>query len=205
MRFPHSGIVKSYDAGNGLSIDNTVDQDHAVTLLSVKDGTWDKLYRAYARSDNLNLTGITDYVDVANGMSFGYSPANRLASSLGPWGDLSFTHDGVGNRTSRALTQGAGSTTTDIYGYPTLSNRIANALTNGIETRSFAHDAAGNMTQDLRGGVGGDLYEFTYNNAGRMATAKKNSSTQATLSGEGPVATGNSLAFASLQSIHRID
>jgi hypothetical protein len=128
-----------------------------------------------------------------------------IGGSLGPWGDLSFTHDGVGNRTSRTLTQGAGSTTTDIYGYPTLSNRIANALTNGIETRSFAHDAAGNLTQDLRGGVGGDLYEFTYNHAGRMATAKKNSSTQATLSGEGPVATGNSLAFASLQSIHRID
>lgn len=77
VRFPHSGIIKSYDAGNGLSIDNTVDQDHAVTLLSVKDGAWDKLYRTYARGDNLNLTGITDYVDVANGMSFGYSPANR--------------------------------------------------------------------------------------------------------------------------------
>jgi hypothetical protein len=59
------------------------------------------------------------------------------------------------------------------------------------------------MTQDLRGGS--DLYEFTYNHAGRMATATKNGSTQATLSGEGPVATGNSLAFASLQSIHRID
>jgi YD repeat-containing protein len=111
-----------------------------------------KLYRTYACGDNLNLTGITDYVDVANGISFGYSPANRLASSLGPWGDLSFTHDGVGNRTSRTLTQG-GSTTTDVYGYPTLSNRIANALTNGIETRAFAHDAADNLTQDLRGGI----------------------------------------------------
>ena len=86
MRFPHSGIIKSYDAGNGLSIDNTVDQDHAVTLLSVKDGAWDKLYRTYARGDNLNLTGITDYIGVPvnpgdppnDSMLLAYSPANRL-------------------------------------------------------------------------------------------------------------------------------
>ena len=47
--------------------------------------------RTHARTDLLNLTGITDAVTPANTMSFAYTPANRLSSATEPWGSLSWS------------------------------------------------------------------------------------------------------------------
>lgn len=55
-------------------------------------------------------------------MSFAYTPANRLQSATGPWGSLSWTYDGVGNR----LTEVAGATRT--YAYPTTSNKLTSVI-----------------------------------------------------------------------------
>jgi hypothetical protein len=53
---------------------------------------------AYAYTDLVNLTGITDGVVAANSNTLGYSLANRLNAASGPWGSKSFGYDGVGNR-----------------------------------------------------------------------------------------------------------
>ena len=58
---------------------------------------------ARGRTDLLNLTGIADAVTPANSATFSYSPANRLATAAGPWGSLSWTYDGVGNRLTEVL------------------------------------------------------------------------------------------------------
>ena len=99
-----------------------------------------------------------------------------MQSASGPWGALAFQHDSVGNRSSKALTVG-GSTTTETYTYPVSSNVISGVDIGGVVTRTFTHDLAGNMTQDLRGA---DLYGFTYNHAGRMATASRNGALETT-------------------------
>lgn len=176
VRFPHAGIIKSFDYGNALSQLNTVNQDHALDTLSVMDGVTTVLLRTHARANKLNLTGITDGLTPANNQSFAYDADGDMLTASGPWGAVTFLHDGVGNRSSRALAVG-GSTTTEAYTYPISSNVISGVDIGGVVTRTFTHDLAGNMTQDLRGA---DLYGFTYNHAGRMATASRNGALEAT-------------------------
>jgi len=66
----------------------------------------------------------------------------------------------VGDRSYEITTPSGGATTTKIQNYPATSNRIANVTTNGTLTKSFTHDAAGNITLDVKGG---DTFTTTYN------------------------------------------
>ena len=43
-------------------------------------------------------------------------------------------------------------------------------MVGGVATRTFQYDAAGNITQDIRAGVG--TYQYTYNHANRLSTVK---------------------------------
>ena len=115
---------------------------------------------ARGRTDLLNLTGIADAVTPANSATFSYSPANRLATAAGPWGSLSWTYDGVGNRLTEVL--GAASKT---YSYPVANNKLS--AISGAPTRAFTYDANGNILTDVRAGV---TYAYTYNNANRLRT-----------------------------------
>ena len=63
--------------------------------------------------------------------------------------------NGTGNRTGEVT--GA---TTDTLSYPAASNRISNVLTGVTTTRTFVHDAAGNITTDTRSG---SAFTYTYN------------------------------------------
>ena len=92
---------------------------------------------------------------------YGYTAANRLQTASGIWGALAWSYDGVGNRTSEALT--SGSTTTWSYTYPPTSNLLG-TVTDGSNVRTFTHDAAGNVTADDRSGTG---YNYRYNNRAR--------------------------------------
>jgi YD repeat-containing protein len=74
-----------------------------------------------------------------------YSSANRLTSASGPWGTLSWTYDGVGNRLTETL--GA---TVDTTNYPATSNKPTNITRSGPTVRSFTYDAAGNVATDVQ-------------------------------------------------------
>ena len=52
-----------------------------------------------ARTDELNLTGITNSGTAANNQSFGHSAANRLQNAEGPWGSKTFFYSGVDGKT----------------------------------------------------------------------------------------------------------
>jgi hypothetical protein len=86
----------------------------------------------------------------------------RLNAASGIWGALAYSYDGVGNRTSEALT--AGGTTTWTYAYPPTSNKLS-TVTEGSNVRTFTHDAAGNVTADDRTGT---MFNYRYNNRGRL-------------------------------------
>ncbi len=78
----------------------------------------------------------------------------------GPSGAATYYYTYVGDRSYEIMTPPGGATTTKIQNYPATSNKIANVTTNGTLTRSFKHDAAGNITVDVKGG---DTYTTTYN------------------------------------------
>ena len=165
---PMSNLVQSLTSGNGLAEINTYTQDLAINVLQVADGATDVVNRAHARSDNLNLTGITDGVTGANSVTLGYHASNRLQSAGGPWGSKSYVYDGVGNRTQEVTTVGM-STTTDVYSYPGTSNRLSSIVQNGATTtRAFTYDGSGNTLTDNRSG---STTTYTYNKRNRMETA----------------------------------
>jgi RHS repeat-associated protein len=158
------GPLKSLTHGNSLVLTKTFSQDYRISTILTQDSATSTtvLNRSYAFGDGINVTGITDNLTSARSETYGYTNANRLNSAGGIWGSLAWTYDGVGNRTSEALT--SGSTTTSSYAYPGTSNRLS-TVTQGSNVRTFTHDSAGNVTADDRIGT---TYNYRYNNRGRL-------------------------------------
>lgn len=113
----------------------------------------------------MNLTAVNDNVTPANSVALTYSPANRLATANGAWGNTSFSYDGVGHRLTDVNTVGA-VTTTGLAAYNTASNRITGMTENSAVLRNYTHDAAGNIITDTRPG---EVFAFTFNARNRPA------------------------------------
>jgi len=148
---PISNLVTSLTHGNGLVTSATYDQDYRLSGLNVKNGAAFISNLAYAYADGINLAGITDGVTPANSVTLTYTPANRLASAVGPWGTESFTYDAVGNRLNDNVTSGS-TTTTRLAAYRAASNRISSLNQNAATWRTYAYDGVGNITTDTRPG-----------------------------------------------------
>jgi RHS repeat-associated protein len=159
------GPLNALTYGNGLVLTKTFTQDYLLDRLKVEDSLTSTLVidRSHARGDGLNLTGIADNIDSSRSQIYSYTAANRLAQADGIWGTLTWTYDGVGNRTSEVLT--SGSTTTNVFNYPSTSNRLSNIMQGATTVRSFTYDAAGNVTDDDRAGT---VHHYRYNNRGRL-------------------------------------
>ena len=142
----------------------------------MQDGATNISSLSYAYGDGMNLTAVNDNVTSANSAALSYSPANRLATANGAWGNASFTYDGVGNRTSDLNTVSA-VTTTRLATYAATSNRITGMTENSAALRSYAYDNAGNILTDTRPG---EVFAFTYNNRNRPASVTRNSVAYAT-------------------------
>ena len=117
------------------------------------------------------LLTITDLQAAANNQTFTYTPRESLATASGPYGAMTFTYDGVGNRVTYKL-----GTATDSYTYPGTSNRLGGITLAAGGSRAFNYDAAGNVTLDNRTGGG---YGYTYNSAGRLSEFRVNGVLQA--------------------------
>ena len=139
-----SGPVDSLTLGNGVVETRAHDQRYhpdRITAGALLD--WD------VATDGVgNIEAIADVLVPANDRTYGYLDHQYfLTQGNGPWGNLSWTYDTIGNR----LTQTRGMTT-DTYAYvpnaaggnsPTLM-----AITLGAGgTDAFTFDAAGNQTQ----------------------------------------------------------
>ena len=161
------GPLQSLWYGSGVDVWKTFTQDYLLDVLLVEDTSTSTTYvdRAHTRTDDLNLTNIWDNVDTTRNQSFWYTPSNCLQNATGPYGQLTYYYDGVGNRTYDILTQGS-TTTTNILGYP-YNNNLVSGITQGSTTvRAFSYDGAGNITTDNRSGT---TYNYGYNKRGRLA------------------------------------
>ncbi|MEP0068937.1 RHS repeat-associated core domain-containing protein [Pyruvatibacter sp.] len=164
---PMSGIVQSFDYGNGLNLWRTFTDDYQLDQLLIENLSTSTtiLQRWHVRSDDMNLTNIWDGVTPANDQSFWYTASNRLQNADGPWGDLTFQHDDVGNRTFRTLDNGT--VTTHSYGYFGGDNRLVDVMDGSTVIRAFTYTANGSVATDDRGGT---VHSYTYNDANRLKT-----------------------------------
>jgi RHS repeat-associated protein len=157
------GALQSLTYGNGLALSKTFTPDYLESGMSVSGSAGTVMSRTLGRTDNINITGITDNLDSTRSETFSYTPSNRLQSASGAYGALTWQYDGVGSRTQEVLTYGP--TTTSVYTYPSTSNQLGSITQGGVPTRSFATDGAGNIIADTRSGT---AYLYDYNNRGRL-------------------------------------
>jgi RHS repeat-associated protein len=141
-----------------------------LTQLTLNNGASPVSSLAYAYSDGMNLTGISDGLNAANNNVLWYTPANRLQNANGPWGNTTNYYDLVGNRTYNINTVGA-VTTERIQTYAANSNRLNSMTENTAAFRSYTYDNAGNTLTETRPG---ESFAYTYNKRNRLAAVTRN-------------------------------
>ncbi len=154
------GGISSMTYGNGLA--RTVSYDQQYRIAGIATGTLQNL--SYTHDPNGNITKITDVLNPTKNKTFSYDALDRLASASGPWGALSWTYDGVGNRTTQ-VENGAAST----YSYESGTNRLKGVT--GAQSLAFTLDANGSTTSE-----NAKTYTFSQNN--RLIKAAESGTTK---------------------------
>ena len=160
-----SGALASYTSGNGIV--NAVDYNantEQPTHIGSSDGVLDLTY-AYDGAGN--VTGIAD-TRAGKSATYTYDVLNRLLTATGPWGELAYDYDAIGNRKSSTLvdTMTPPTTTRTVYGYSPTTNRLSSATTGEQRYEEFHHDDNGRLTQD------GAVQAYTYTPANLLETAE---------------------------------
>ncbi|NVN90288.1 MAG: RHS domain-containing protein [Desulfuromonadales bacterium] len=143
------GGIETLTYGNGIT--RSISHDTQYRITGIIDGT--TLSYGFTPDANGNFTAISNNLNSAKNKSYTYDALNRLSTATGPWGSLSWTYDGTGNR----LTEG-----TYTYGYQTGTNKLASV--SGPTATSFTYDNNGNTTND-------NSKTFTYNQNQRLTRA----------------------------------
>ena len=165
-----AGPLASVTLGNGLTENRAFDTRYYPGAIQV-DGASPVLDWDYMTDDVGNIAAIGDVLDPANDRTYGYQDYQYyLTQGDGPWGDLSWTYDFIGNRLSETRDGVA-----DTYTYVANAASGNSARLDEIQlgaggTTIFAYDAAGNQTQV---DSGGDVVDRTYDDAGRMSRQER--------------------------------
>jgi RHS repeat-associated protein len=168
------GPVKSLDYGDGGDWEATYDKSYRRITATDQVGTTQLRDASYGWTDRDFLATVTDNLTSGNSEAFGYNNRNLLNSATGLYGDLDYSYDNVGNRSTIITDDGSGAVT-DTYNYPSTSNRLSN-VANVSGTRSFTHDGAGNVLTDSSGG---STHTYDYDASGRMKSYSIGSTLQA--------------------------
>ena len=165
-----AGPLASVTLGNGLTENRAFDTRYFPGAIQVNGGSpvldWD-----YTTDDVGNIADIGDVLDPVNDRTYGYQDYQYyLTRGDGPWGDLSWTYDLIGNRLSETR-----DAVTDTYTYIANAASGNSARLDEIQlgaggTTIFAYDAAGNQTQV---DSAGDVVDRTYDDAGRMSRQER--------------------------------
>jgi len=180
------GPMLSADFGNGLKLaqDWGSDRRLASKRLTTAAGA-DVWHLSYGYDGDDNIISITDHVTPANGRSFGYDSVDRLNRVDGGTSGFAredYVHDKNGNllRVERRVNaDDASPAQSDVHAIASGTNRLTSVV-HAAGTRSFAHDARGNLTADTRpAGAGVTL---AYDGHARLASyARADAETQAML------------------------
>ena len=153
------GPNTGFDFGNGINHTKSFNLGYNITVITA--GNVQNL--TYTPDPTGKITAITNNLDAARHQTFVYDDLNRLESATGIYGNLGYTYDDVGNRTT--LTKG---TETGTYNYRPDTNIIDNVT--GKLAKSFIHNANGNIltaSTDQYERLSTGTTEFLYNNDGQ--------------------------------------
>ncbi len=162
-----SGPLASVTIGNGLV--ETRGYDTRYVPASIQVGA--VLDWQYATDAVGNITGITDALNAANDRSYVYQDVQYyLTQGDGPWGDLGWTYDRLGNRLTETRDG-----VVDTYTYVANaamgnSARLESIALDASGPHAFTYDAAGNQTQV---DAAGNVIDRTYDAASRMARQER--------------------------------
>lgn len=179
IRYDPFGPLQAIYHGNDLVLWQTFDSDYRLSQLLLEDLAPASILhqRFHLYDDGLNLTRYFDTSGLSGGdHTYNYTPVGRLQNASGNWGDLTFFHDAVGNRTFRFLDDGQTTTTERLF-YGGSDNRLDEVQVNDVTERVFTHDAAGNIISETRGGTS---YSFTHDARGRMVSVSSGGTLRAT-------------------------
>jgi RHS repeat-associated protein len=166
-----SGPLDSLDLGNGLTETRAYDARYHPDRITVAGGStlldWD-----YLTDDVGNVQAIADVLDAANDRTYDYQDYQYfLTQGDGPWGDLGWTYDTIGNR----LAEVRDGQPADVYDY--LENLAGGNLPQldtiqlGVGgTREYQYDEVGNQTQVASGA---NVVDFSYDDASRLARIQR--------------------------------
>ena len=164
------GDLAQMTRGNGILYTGTHDQSYRL-IGQADTGTGALRDLVYDYSLRDNLTSVLDLVMPAENAVYGYDPRQMLLSADGPWGELDWTYDAVGNRLSeRAKAPGQnGNPKPWDYTYEAASNRL-DQIKKQKDTRDFTYDGAGNTIAELRKIGSTENWAYAYDAAGRLAS-----------------------------------
>ena len=152
---PYGGIT-ALTYGNGLALEQGHDLQYRIA--SIQAGL--AINRTYGHDPNGNITSITDGLDSSKSQNLGYDALNRLVSATGVYGQISYSYDPVGNRTSQAVDD-----KTETYTYGPGTNRLTQIKGEAVTT--FSYDPNGNTVSE-----NGLIY--LYNQSNRLVRVSEN-------------------------------
>jgi len=143
------GPMESLQFGNGLQLQRQYDLDYQITGQSL-GGILNDNYQYDVVG---NIKNWSDALVTSNDQNFTYDLLDRVDTAAGPWGDLDYDYDPVGNRT-----QLDDSVQTLLYSYALDRNQLESIPS---QARQYAYDAMGNTLSDGQ-------RTFTYDDVGRL-------------------------------------
>jgi RHS repeat-associated protein len=159
------GPLTSLTLANGVSESRTFDVRYHPKRIIVTGPSSTLLDWSYTVDDVGNVEAIADLLNSANNRTFDYQDVHYfLTQGDGPWADLSWTYDKIGNR----LTETRDGTPTS-YTYALNGNGGRTPLLTQAGGTTYSYDSAGDLTSIVAPSGSRTL---TYDDAGRLTQAK---------------------------------
>lgn len=154
---PYGGMT-SITYGNGIS--GTIAYENQYRISSIQAGTVQNL--SYTFDSNGSITGITNNLDPTKNKTYTYDALDRLTGAVGPWGTLTYSYDGVGNRQKETKD-------TNETAYTYTANKLT--TTTGEKAFAFSYDNNGNTTNE-------NTRQYIYNQNQRLIKVTENGVTK---------------------------
>ncbi len=161
------GEVEGYTYGNGLKMVEVFDTDGRIDTLTLSNGSDIKSSLDFGYDALNNISSIARPGDSARSKDLKYDALHRLDWANGPYGEIDYEYDAVGNRLYRSISRDGTPVYTEMYIYPLDNSRVERIVKDSAGSateRVFSYDESGNIT-----GITGDKeLIFNHDQDGRL-------------------------------------
>ncbi len=154
ITYDSASLPLAISYGNGILTDMSYDSRNRLSSLNI--GALKQL--SYTRDNTGNITAILDNLNPAKDKFYTYDNLYRLTDATGPWGNLDYGYDSVGNRQTET-------TDTGLTNYSYNANKLTSST--GEKSFMFSYDFNGNTTDE-------NNRQYIYNQNQRLIEAIEN-------------------------------